>query len=144
MLLHAKSLQSCPTLCNLMDYSLLGSSVHGILQARILEWVAIFSTRGSSWPRDQTQVSCTPGRLFTIWAFREFYLEKVKAEGNINHKPSIWAPFHKSSRESTGSVYLHRHQWPLHEASSGHTTIWTMGRKDTCGWFFKFFFLKQG
>ena len=41
--------QSCPTLCNTMDYNLLGSSVHGILQARILEWVAIsFLTQGSS------------------------------------------------------------------------------------------------
>ena len=44
--------QSCPTLCNPMDYSLPGSSVHGILQARILEWVAISFSRGSSWPRN--------------------------------------------------------------------------------------------
>ena len=41
MCVHAKSLQSCPTLCNAMDYSLPGSSIHGILQARILEWVAM-------------------------------------------------------------------------------------------------------
>ena len=47
------------------------SSVHGILQARILEWVAISSSRGSSQPRDQTQVSCIAGRFFTIWANRE-------------------------------------------------------------------------
>ena len=45
-------------LCNSMDCSLPGSSVHGILQARILEWVAISFSRGSSWPRDQTCVSC--------------------------------------------------------------------------------------
>ena len=44
----AKSLQSCPTLCDLMDHSLPGSSVHGILQAQILEWVAMPSSRGSS------------------------------------------------------------------------------------------------
>jgi len=44
----AKSLQSCPALCDPMDYSLPGSSVPGILQARILEWVAMFSSRGSS------------------------------------------------------------------------------------------------
>ena len=50
--------QSCPTLCDPMDHSLPGSSVHGIPQARILEWVAISSSRGSSWPRDRTQVSC--------------------------------------------------------------------------------------
>ena len=53
----AQSLQLCPTLCDPMDHSLLGSSVHGILQARILEWVAMPSSRGSSPPRDRTQVS---------------------------------------------------------------------------------------
>ena len=46
--MHAKLLQSCPTLCDPMDYSPPGSSVHGILQARILEWVAMSSSRGSS------------------------------------------------------------------------------------------------
>ena len=49
---HAKWLQSCSTLCSPMDCNLLGSSVHGILQATILEWVAIASSRGSSPPRD--------------------------------------------------------------------------------------------
>ena len=49
--------QSCPALCNTMDCSLPGSSVHEILQARILEWVAMPSFRGSSWSRDQTHVS---------------------------------------------------------------------------------------
>ena len=53
----AKSLQSCPTICDPLDCSPLGSSVHGILQARTLEWVAMPSSRGSSQPRDQTQVS---------------------------------------------------------------------------------------
>ena len=56
--------QLCPTLCNPMDCSPTGSSIHGIFQARILEWVAIFSSRGSSQPRDQTWVSCIPGRFF--------------------------------------------------------------------------------
>ena len=50
-------LQSCPTLCNAVEHSLLGSPVHGILQARILEWVAMPSSMGSSWTRDQTHVS---------------------------------------------------------------------------------------
>ena len=54
-----------------MNCSLPGSSVHGILQARILEWVAIFSSGRSFQPRDWTQVSCIAGRLFTIWATRE-------------------------------------------------------------------------
>ena len=56
--------QSCPTLCDPVDCSLLDSSVHGILQARILEWVAISFSRGSSQPRDRTRVSCIAGRRF--------------------------------------------------------------------------------
>ena len=55
---HVKSLQSCPTLCNPMDCSPPGSSVHGILLARILEWVSMSSSRASSRPRDQTCISC--------------------------------------------------------------------------------------
>ena len=54
----AKSLQSCLTLGDPMDCSLPGSSVHGILQARILEWVAMPSSRGASWSGDWTQISC--------------------------------------------------------------------------------------
>ena len=56
--LRAKLLSSCLTTCEPMDCSSSASSVHGILQARILEYVAIFSSRGSSQPRDQTHVSC--------------------------------------------------------------------------------------
>ena len=63
--------QSCPTLCNPTDCSPPGSSVHGILQVRILEWVAIYFFRGSSLPRDWTQVSCIADRLFTVWATEE-------------------------------------------------------------------------
>ena len=60
--------QSCPTLCNPMGYSLPGSSLHGIFRARILKYVALSSSRGSSQPRDWTHlscVSCTAGRFFT-------------------------------------------------------------------------------
>ena len=60
--------QSCPTLCDPMDCSLPGSSVHGILQVRILEWVAISFSRGSSQPRDWTQVSWIAGRCFNLQA----------------------------------------------------------------------------
>ena len=56
--LHAKLFQSCPTLLDPMGCSLSGSSVHRIPQARILEWVAIFSSRESSQPRDRTCISC--------------------------------------------------------------------------------------
>ena len=63
--------QSCPTLWDPMDCSPPGSSIHGIFQARVLEWVAISFFRESYWPRDQTQVSCIAGRFFTSWATRE-------------------------------------------------------------------------
>ena len=63
--------QLCPTLCDPMDYRPPGSSVPGILHARILEWVAISFSRGSSQPRHRTQVSCIAGRFFTIWATRK-------------------------------------------------------------------------
>ena len=58
--------QSCPTLCDPMDCSLSGSSVYGIFQARVLEWVAISVSRGSSRPRDRTRVSRIAGRRFTL------------------------------------------------------------------------------
>ena len=54
-----------------MDCSLLGSSVHGILQTSILELLAIPFSRGSSWPGEWTQVSCIAGRFFTVWATSE-------------------------------------------------------------------------
>ena len=63
--------QSCPTVCDPVDYSLPGSSVLGIFQARIPEWVAIPFSRGSSQPRDRTQVSCMAGQFFPVWATRE-------------------------------------------------------------------------
>ena len=59
--------QSCLSLCDPVECSPPGSSVHGILQARILEWGAMSSSRGSSWPGDQIWVSCIAGRFFTIW-----------------------------------------------------------------------------
>ena len=62
---------SCPTPCNSMDCRLPGSSVHGILQARTLEWVGIPFSRRSSWFRDWTYVCCVADRLFTVWATRE-------------------------------------------------------------------------
>ena len=61
-------------LCDSMDCTSLGSSVHEILEARILKWVAISFSRGSSRPRDQTRLCSIAGRLFTIWATREALL----------------------------------------------------------------------
>ena len=74
--------QSCPTLCNPMDCSLPSSSVHGIFQAIVLEWIAISFSRGSSWPRDRTWVSRIVDRRFTAWATRE-----VQWFTNINESP---------------------------------------------------------
>ena len=70
---HLKVLvtQSYPTLCDPMDCSPPGSSVHGLLQARILEWVAIPFSRGSFQPKDRAQVSCIAGGFFTIWVIKE-------------------------------------------------------------------------
>ena len=67
---EVKVAQSCPTLCDPIGYT-----VHGILQARILEWVAFPFSRGSFQPRDRTQVSCIAGRLLTSWATREVELK---------------------------------------------------------------------
>ena len=67
---EVKVAQSCWTLCDPMD-----STAHGILQARILEWVAFPFSRGSSQPRDQTQVSHIAGRFFTSWVTREVLLD---------------------------------------------------------------------
>ena len=60
--------QSCPTLCDPMDCSLQGFCVHGIFQARVLEWVVISFSRESSWLRDRTRVSHVAGRRFNVWA----------------------------------------------------------------------------
>ena len=67
--------QSCLTLCDPMGYSPPGSSVHGILQARMLEWVAIPFSRESSQPRDRTWGSCTEGRFFATVIIGTFILK---------------------------------------------------------------------
>ena len=85
-LLACEVAQSCPTLCDPMDCSLPGSSVHVIFQARILEWFAIYFSRGSSWPRDRSQVSCTEGWFFTN------YVKWAQLYGSLNilwHCPSL-------------------------------------------------------
>ena len=69
--------QWCLTVCDPMDCSLPGSSVHGISQARILEWVVISFSRGTSRPRDQTQVSCIAGRFFNVWAMSVLFVHSI-------------------------------------------------------------------
>ena len=69
--------QSCLTLCDPMGCSPPVSSVHGILQARIQEWVAISFSKGSSWPRGRTWISRIAGRFFTIWATSKAQLRDI-------------------------------------------------------------------
>ena len=96
--------QSCLTLCDPVKYSPPGSSVHRIFQARILEWVAISFSKGSSWPRDWTWISCVACRLFTIWVTKEvctfylFYIWKFVPLSLSHlfffslHCPLLWQP----------------------------------------------------
>ena len=82
-------------LCDPMDCSLPGSSVYAILQVRILEWVAISFSRGSSPPRNRTRVSCTAGRFFTNWAMREAPI-KINYESESEVAQScltLWDPW---------------------------------------------------
>ena len=78
------------TLCDPMDYSLPGSSIHGIFQARILERVATSFSRGSSRPRDQTLVSHSPSRLLTVWAIREAQRGSTKCLV-LGYRPEYWS-----------------------------------------------------
>ena len=77
--------QSCATLCEPMDYRLPVSSVHGILQATILEWVVISFSRGSSRLRDWTQVFCMTGRFFTTWV-----IGKIMKVATLSNIFSVW------------------------------------------------------
>ena len=82
--------QLCLTVCNPLDYSLPGFSVHGIFQARILEWVATSFSRGSSQSKDRTCISCVScivGQYFTHWAIREVFLSHDRP---INQKMNCW------------------------------------------------------
>jgi len=94
--------QSCLTLCDPMDCSLPGSSVHGIFQARVLEWGAIAFSRRSSRPRDRTWVSLIVGRRFTIWQQAAF---------NFAHRP---LHDHTMSR----AVYLSKGEPPQSSVTS--------------------------
>ena len=81
--------QSCLTLCNPMDCSLQGSTVHGISYARILEWVAISFSRKSSQPRDWTQVSQVTGSHFTIRGTREAIIPSLSASKRLSDSHSV-------------------------------------------------------
>ena len=86
-----------------MDCSLPGSSVHGMFQARVLEWVAISFSRGSFWPRDRTRVSRIAGRHFTIWATKEVQHPKYCTLNKI----AVYFS-HSCSLPRAGMVYYDR------------------------------------
>ena len=87
-LLKVNVTQSCPTPCNPMDCSPPGFSDHGILQARVLEWVAIPFSRGYSWPRDRTWVSSIAGRFFTVWA-KELLKHNISIRKWTKERPNM-------------------------------------------------------
>ena len=97
-------------LCDPMDCSPPGSTVHGISQARKLEWVAISSSRGSSQPRDWTGVSCIAGRFFTSWATREAQriIKQLLLVKNIMTSKTIklWLPKNINWKENKKTVYM--------------------------------------
>ena len=112
---ESKDAQLCLTLCDPMDCSPPGSSVRGIFQARVLEWVASSCSRGSSWPRDWTWVSCTVDRCFTIWTTREvqwsrkgyaYYFARQKEAEQVNALRSVRPNLGKVVRSFT--VIVHR------------------------------------
>ena len=90
-------IQSCPTSCDPMDCSPPSSSVHGVLQARILEWVAIPFSRESSQSRDRTWVSCIAGEVFTVWVMRE--------APHLHHM-SLWDRSRGRHTEGNGTVEM--------------------------------------
>ena len=89
-------IQSCPTLCDPVDCAP-GSFIHGILQVRILEWVAITFSRESTQPRDRTLVSCTASKFFTVRATRE---------ANNTHKGGSVIKKKKNLSDNAGDVGL--------------------------------------
>ena len=92
--------------CNPMDCSLPGSSVHGILQTRIPEWVDYPFSRGSSWPRNQTGVSCITGRFFTSWATREEVIYICQRYSLKSSHPCL-LPISKFKVHHNGLIYVY-------------------------------------
>ena len=142
----AKSLQLCPAPCDLMSHNLPGSSVHGVLQARVLEWVAMPSSRGSPWHRDRTLVSLS---FFFPW-WRTLFLfhyciinilgfSKTKGRWRKGESEYLvydivrtpfpllhWGPFQFSSVQLLSCVWLFATPWTAAcQASLSITDSWS-------------------
>ena len=100
--------QSCLTLCDPMDCSLPVSSVPGILQARILEWVGISFSRGSSQLREQAQVSCIAGRFFTVWVWKPLLIEIHAKWNKCNCLPMPDFVLHLLTRSLNNAAHHNR------------------------------------
>ena len=126
--------QSCPTLCDPMDCSPSASSVHGILQARILERVVMTFSRGSFQPRNRTRVSCIAGRFFPIRATRDNSIWK-RSELNIKRSGTRIHIEHSVSLTTTpcsplldlGALWLHRVQEMDRWSLTRETSRWSGG-----------------
>ena len=112
-----------------MDCSPPGSSVHGILQARVPEWVAILFSVGFTWPRDRTGASCTAGRFFNIWATRE---RKWKWKWKSQSYPTLWNPMDHTVH---GILQARLLEWVVVPFSRGSSQNqeWNRGHL-YCGW----------
>ena len=147
--------KSCPTLGDPMDCSPLDSSVHGILQARILERVAIPFSRGPSWPRDQTPVFCTAGRFITVWVTKEAPWNGKKPIIILPYPQYYFCYLSPWERHAIMKLTVHRFSFKkmemeLQKTSENHQTTNTgdpsvgvrkesLGKSilDCQGWFFK-------
>ena len=103
--------------CDPMDRSSPGFSVHGIFQARILEWVAISFSRRSSWPRDWTQVSRVASRCFTIWATREAHKGSWLSNLSVLALALVWEGWRKTGTRN----YL---WWKKSCIETGEDMLW--------------------
>ena len=113
--------QSRPILCDPIDCSPPGSSVHGILQARILEWVAIPFFQGSSRPRKWAHVSCIAGSFFTVWATRDLLAFFLRCNSNYMCISSVWNIWQMTkifSSKPTPSMSLWNYLSPVTRSSS--------------------------
>ena len=100
--------KSCPILCIPMNCSLVGSSVHGIFQGRILEWVAISFSRGSSQPRDQTCISCTGRWVLYHWAlgsWRILFIQMLSCKMSPTGMMRKWI-YNSVKKEHSFTVYV--------------------------------------
>ena len=131
--LYTQSLQSGPTHCDPTDNSLPGSSVHGILQARILEWVAMSTSRGSSWPRDRTcisYISCNGRWVFfttsTAWESWSSFLKSpfslevhILWTGKTSGLSCLWL-LEQGTWSTWGSVWLYISELACTQTTQGH------------------------